>query len=224
MQYELVIFDNSGVLVDSERVGNRLLAELLTLRVTPTTFEEAVEHYLGKSFRDVETTVRRRTGRTVPPGFLAEFHGRLFDAFADGLPVVEGVPEVLDGLDRAGVPYCVASNDTAERVSVSLKNAGLLPRVEGRIFSADMVPRAKPAPDLFLFAARSYGVEPRRCLVVEDSISGVTAAREAGMTVYAFAGLTPRSLLRRAHRVFDSMAELQDTLSGAGSKDIACSS
>ncbi|MGW0330827.1 HAD-IA family hydrolase [Streptomyces sp. NPDC003011] len=212
MGHELVVFDNSGVLVDSEALGNRLLASMLTDEVAPTTFAEAVEHYLGKSFADMAETVCRRTGTTVPDDFQPRFHARLFDTFAQELTAVDGVREVLDDLDARSIPYCVASNDTAERVAVSLGLTGLAVRLHGRIFGADQVDRPKPAPDLFLHAARSLGVDPRACLVVEDSARGVAAARAAGMTVFGLATLTPRTRLGAAHRVLGCMGELRELI------------
>ncbi|NEB74291.1 HAD family hydrolase [Streptomyces sp. SID14478] len=215
MKPDLVIFDNSGVLVDSESLGNELLAAMLTLRVTPTSFSYAVENYLGKSFEHVKEIVRQRSGKSVPDGFLEEFHARLFSVFEQRLKAVPHVEGVLDELDALRVPYCVASNDTRDRVAASLRIAGLHRRVAGRVFTADMVRRGKPSPDVFLLAARQSGVPPERCLVIEDSPSGVTAARAAGMTVYAFSELTPQSRLQHAHLTFDSMAELRSLLTSA---------
>ncbi|GAA2620463.1 HAD-IA family hydrolase [Streptomyces tubercidicus] len=212
MAHELVVFDNSGVLVDSESLGNRLLAGMLTDEVAPTTFAEAVEHYLGKSFADMVETVRRRTGAVVPDDFGARFHARLFDTFERELTAVDGVHEVLDDLDARNVPYCVASNDTADRVAVSLGLTGLAPRLAGRIFGADQVARPKPAPDVFLHAARRCGVAPEACLVIEDSARGVAAARAAGMTVYGLASVTPRTRLGDAQQVLGSMRELRDLI------------
>lgn len=212
MRHELVIFDNSGVLADSERLANRVLALELTAGGLPTTFDEAVEHYLGKSFADVAALIARRTGTEPPAGFRARFHARLFEEFARELTAVPGVEAVLDDLDALGVPYCVASNDTSDRLAVSLDQTGLAARTRGRTFGSDLVPRPKPAPDLFLLAARHFGVDPGACLVIEDSESGVEAARAAGMTVFGFASLTPRARLGRAHRVFTSMAELRELI------------
>ncbi|GHG93693.1 HAD-IA family hydrolase [Streptomyces lanatus] len=212
MEHELVVFDNSGVLVDSEALANRLLAGMLTDEVVPTTVAEAVEHYLGKSFADMAETVRRRTGAVVPDDFRARFHTRLFEAFQRELKPVEGIHEVLDALDARAVPYCVASNDTADRVAVSLALTGLAPRLAGRIFGADQVARPKPAPDVFLHAARHFGVAPEACLVIEDSARGVAAARAAGMTVFGLAALTPRTRLGDAGRVLGSMGELRELI------------
>ncbi|GHB75602.1 hydrolase [Streptomyces cirratus] len=207
-----MVFDNSGVLVDSETLGNRLLAEMLTTEGVATTFADAVTHYLGKSLADVLTTVRRRTGTGLPDDFGARFHTRLFDVFERELTAMRGVHEVLDDLDDLGVPYCVASNDTADRVRVTLGLTGLDRRLAGRVLGADLVARPKPAPDLFLLAAERFGVAPGECLVIEDSPRGVTAARAAGATVLGLASLTPRARLADAHRVLGSLTELRPLL------------
>ncbi|MER5473889.1 HAD-IA family hydrolase [Streptomyces sp. NPDC002935] len=212
MEHELVIFDNSGVLADSETLGNQVLAGLLTALVVPTTFDEAVEHYLGRTLTDALRDLRQRTGAVVPEGFAERFHAELFEVFEQRLAAVEGVERVLDGLHGLGVAHCVASNDTADRLALSLRRTGLFDRMAGRVFSSDMVERPKPAPDLFLYAAAQFGVPPEACLVIEDSPRGVAAARAAGMTVYGFASVTPRERLADAHRIFDTMDELVDLL------------
>ncbi|MEU7601882.1 HAD family hydrolase [Streptomyces sp. NPDC040724] len=212
MRHELVIFDNSGVLADSEGPANRVLALELTAAGFPTTFDEAVERYLGTSFADLASLITRRTGRELPAGFQARCHERLMGEFARELTAVPGVEETLDHLDALTVPYCVASNDSSDRLAVSLGRTGLAARTRGRTFGSDLVPRPKPAPDLFLHAAQHFGVDPAACLVIEDSEIGVRAARAAGMTVYGFAALTPPSRLGEAHRVFTSMAELRELI------------
>lgn len=212
--HELVIFDNSGVLVDSELLANKIIADLLTAQVAPTTFDESVEHYLGHSFHDVADIVLRRTGRAIPEGFEESFRSRLLKAFQDDLTAVPGVGDVLDHLDASGIPYCVASNDTRERIDEALRVTGLTQRLAGRIVSVDEVPAGKPSPDIFLLAARRFSIKPSACLVIEDSQVGVRAALAAGMTVYGYAGTTPRHRLHGAHRVFDSMTELAALLPG----------
>ncbi|MFD5483304.1 HAD family hydrolase [Streptomyces hawaiiensis] len=212
VRHKLVVFDNSGVLVDSETLGNRLLAEMLTSEGVPTTFDEAVEHYLGRSFDAVLDTIRRRTGTALADDFGARFHARLFDVFERELTAMPGIHGVLDDLDALGVPYCVASNDTAGRVRVALERTGLATRLTGLVLGADQVRRPKPAPDIFLLAAKRFGVAPEGCLVVEDSARGVAAARAAGMTVFGLASLTPRARLGEAHRVLGSLTELRALL------------
>jgi beta-phosphoglucomutase-like phosphatase (HAD superfamily) len=118
------------------------------------------------------------------------------------------------------VPYCLASSGTHERIRVALRKTGLYARFgEGRIFSAQDVGRGKPAPDLFLHAARTMGVTPARCAVVEDSPLGVQAARAAGMDVFGYTAMTPAAKLSDATALFGSMLQLPELLSGTEPQD-----
>ena len=153
-------------------------------------------------------------GGAAPAGFMPEFVRRSFEAFGESLAPVLGVPELLAAL---GQPYCVASNGPREKMRFTLGHTGLLPRFEGRLFSAQDVRLPKPAPDLFLHAARSLGAQARHCVVVEDSATGVTAARAAGMRVLGYAAMGQADKLRRAGAdvVFSNMAELPALLPSA---------
>jgi HAD superfamily hydrolase (TIGR01509 family) len=214
MGFGLVIFDNDGVLVDSEPLSNRLLAGYLTELGHPTSYEDSLRDYMGAAMHRVHDVILERTGRRLPADFDDTFHARVFEGFRRELKPVEGVAEVLDDLTRRGVPYCVASSGSHERIRVALRTTGLYDRFgEERIFSADDVGRGKPAPDLFLHAARTLGADPATCAVVEDSPLGVEAARAAGMTVYAFAAMTPAARLTRADALFKAMPELPALLS-----------
>jgi len=209
---ELVIFDNDGVVVDSELLANGICADLLTEYGHPTTVEESIRDYLGGTIAGVRSIVEARSGRDLPAGFEQTYHERLFRAFATDLRPVRGIASVLDGLRT---PFCLASSGTFDRIVRSLTVTGLLHYFEGRIFSADQVARGKPAPDLFLYAASTIGVTPARCLVIEDSMNGVTAARAAGMTVFGYAALTPVEKLRDADATFSTMDELPSLIAGA---------
>lgn len=209
MQYDLVIFDNDGVLVDSEPVSNRILAECLTEAGFPTTTEDSIRDFMGAAMHRVHDVVRERTGGSLPDGFDAGYHARVFAAFERDLRPVDGVATVLEKLGADGVPYCLASSGGHERIRVALRSTGLYGYFgEARIFSSQDVGRGKPAPDLFLHAARTMGVPPERCAVVEDSALGVQAARAAGMDVYGYTAMTPAAKLADATALFTSMAEL----------------
>ncbi|MYS21593.1 MULTISPECIES: HAD family hydrolase [unclassified Streptomyces] len=215
MQYELVIFDNDGVLVDSEPLSNRILADYLTELGHPTTYEDSIRDFMGAAVHRIHDVVRERSGRSLPDGFNAAYHARVFAAFERELQPVDGVVPVLEKLTADGVPYCLASSGTHERIRVALRKTGLYARFgEQRIFSAQDVGHGKPAPDLFLHAARTLGVRPERCAVVEDSPLGVQAARAAGMDVFGFTAMTPAAELRDATALFDTMSALPDLLSG----------
>jgi HAD superfamily hydrolase (TIGR01509 family) len=216
MRYDLIIFDNDGVLVDSEPISNTLLAAYLTELGHPTTYEDSLRDYMGAAMHRVHDLVEERTGRRLPADFDDTFHARVFAAFERGLRPVEGVEAVLGKLAADGVPYCVASSGSHERIRVGHRTTGLdrwFP--EDVVFSAQDVGRGKPAPDLFLHAAERMGVPPARCAVVEDSALGLAAGRAAGMDVYAFTAMTPRERLVGATASFSAMAELPELLSGA---------
>ncbi|MEU3295196.1 HAD family hydrolase [Streptomyces longwoodensis] len=213
MRYDLVIFDNDGVLVDSEPLSNRHLAAYLTELGHPTTYEDSIRDYMGSAMHRIHDLVLERTGQRLPANFDDVFHARVFAAFERELKPVAGVTEVLERLRAEGVPYCVASSGSHERIRVGHRVTGLDRWFdEGRIFSSQDVGRGKPAPDLFLHAAREMGVAPQRCIVVEDSPLGVQAAVAAGMDVVGFTAMTPAEKLAGAGKVFADMGELADLL------------
>ncbi|MFD3453456.1 HAD family hydrolase [Streptomyces sp. NPDC058691] len=199
MRYDLVIFDNDGVLVDSEPIANHVLADLLTEHGHPTTYEESLRDYMGSAMHRVHDLVAERSGRRLPEDFDATYYARVFEGFRRELQPVPGVAAVLEKLDADGVPYCVASSGSHERIRVALRKTGLYGHFgEERIFSSQDVGRGKPAPDLFLHAAGVMGFAPERCAVVEDSPLGVRAAVAAGMDAYGFTAMTPPARLEEA--------------------------
>ncbi|MBU6536754.1 HAD family hydrolase [Streptomyces mayonensis] len=213
MRYDLVIFDNDGVLVDSEPISNRLLAGYLTELGHPTSYEDSLRDYMGAAMHRVHDLVLERTGERLPGDFDDVFHGRVFAAFERELEPVAGVGDVLEKLAADGVAYCVASSGSHERIRVGHRKTGLDRWFDdARIFSSQDVGRGKPAPDLFLYAAERMGVEPDRCVVVEDSPLGVRAAVRAGMSVYGFTAMTPAAELTGATRLFGDMGELAGLL------------
>ncbi|MFJ3618653.1 HAD family hydrolase [Streptomyces iakyrus] len=213
MRYDLVIFDNDGVLVDSEPISNRLLAAYLTELGHPTSYEESIRDYMGSAMHRIHELVLQRTGQRLPESFDDVFHARVFAAFEQELVAVAGASGVLEKLAADGVPYCVASSGSHERIRVGHRTTGLDQWFdEERIFSSQDVGRGKPAPDLFLYAAERMGVSPERCVVVEDSPLGVQAAVAAGMDVYGFTAMTPAEKLAGADRLFSDMGELADLL------------
>jgi HAD superfamily hydrolase (TIGR01509 family) len=206
---ELVIFDCDGVLVDSERLAVRTEAEILSGLGWKLSESEIIERFVGRSAGYMQGEIERHLGRAVD--WNNEFEARYREVFERELVAVEGV---TDALDRIDLPVCVASSGSHAKIRFSLRLAGLLDRFGDRIYSVDDVERGKPAPDIFLFAAGQMGFEPRRCAVVEDSVSGVTAALAADMRVFAFAGgVTSESKLSLdGASVFRHMRELPGLL------------
>jgi HAD superfamily hydrolase (TIGR01509 family) len=208
---ELVIFDCDGVLVDSERLAVRVDVEVLCELGWALSEPEVIERFVGRSDRDTWAAIEAHLGHPLPAGWAAEVERRYRAAFAAELTAVDGV---RDALERIALPTCVASSATHDHLRYTLGLTGLLDRFAGRIFSAEEVAAGKPAPDVFLLAARRMGVAPERCIVVEDSHSGVRAAQAAGMRVLAYAGgLTPPGLLAgTATTVFAQMRELPELI------------
>jgi HAD superfamily hydrolase (TIGR01509 family) len=213
MRYDLVIFDNDGVLVDSEPISNRHLAAYLTELGHPTSYEDSIRDYMGSAMHRIHELVLERTGQRLPADFDDTFHRRVFAAFERELEPVPGAVDVLAKLTADGVPYCVASSGSHERIRVGHRKTGLDRFFsQDRVFSSQDVGKGKPAPDLFLYAAERMGVPAERCAVVEDSPLGVRAAVAAGMDVYGFTAMTPAARLAGATQLFSDLGQLADLL------------
>jgi HAD superfamily hydrolase (TIGR01509 family) len=180
----LLIFDCDGVLVDSEVLALDTLREMMASLGHPMTMAEADRAFTGGSLADTVATAERLLGRPVPADVGEQFGRLLFDRFRRELKPVLGVRDAILAL-----PYrrCVASSSSPDRLRLSLDVTGLAPLFE-HVFSAVQVARGKPAPDLYLLAAKTLGEPPERCIVVEDTVRGVAAGRAAGARVVGFAG------------------------------------
>ncbi|HWY90974.1 MAG TPA: HAD family hydrolase [Solirubrobacteraceae bacterium] len=196
---ELVIFDCDGVLVDSEVISNRVLAAMLTEQGLPTTLPQARREYQGLLLADVLANAEVKLGRSLPAAWLARYEVERSEAFRRELEPVAGVAETVERLRSAGLRVCVASQGKLEKTRLSLALTGLdhlFP--EHARFSAYSVANGKPAPDLFLYAAATIGVEPAACAVVEDTPSGVEAAIAAGMRAIGYTADSDERALREA--------------------------
>jgi HAD superfamily hydrolase (TIGR01509 family) len=213
--YQLVIFDCDGVLVDSEPIANRVFAEQLEGAGLRMSVDEVMARFVGKTRAGCLSLAGELLGRDLPEGFAECWDAALYETLTREVKAIEGVAELLERLE---VPYCVASNSTPERMRVSLKASRLLPFFEGRMFSATTVAQPKPAPDLFLHAARCMNAAPSRCAVIEDTPTGVRAGVAAGMTVLAYVGGTPAQgeRLRAAGAIpFNTMDSVTALLAGS---------
>lgn len=181
----LVIFDCDGVLVDSETVSIRVLLDGLRSKGLEMDEAEAYRHFLGRSLGTVTRTIREEFGIDADEVFLEDMRHELYARFRAELKPMRGIAETLDALSFR---RCVASSSQPERIRLSLSITGLIGRLEPNIFSAAMVARGKPAPDLFLHAASQMGADPQNCIVIEDSPAGIEAGHRAGMAVFAFVG------------------------------------
>jgi len=214
--FGLVILDCDGVLVDSEPISMRVDTEVLAEVGWSLTNEEVVERFMGRTHDFMVSEIEAYLGRPLDASWEDRFQQRYRDAFALYLKPVDGVVEALDSLDATDTLTCVASSGGHQKMRFTLDLTGLWDRFEGRIFSATEVAHGKPAPDLFLHAARKMGVDPAACAVVEDSRYGVEAARAAGMRVFAYGGglTSPERLAGPGTVVFDDMRQLPGLLSG----------
>jgi HAD superfamily hydrolase (TIGR01509 family) len=214
LPWKLVIFDNDGVIVDSEPLAERAMSGALAEAGYPMTPEEVGDNLRGTTLVATRRIIEERSGRSLPADFEDRYTTALFELISTQLRPVPGVEVVLDRLDAAGVAYCVASSGRRDRVQYALSTVGLLSRFGGHWWGAEDVTHGKPAPDLFLLAAEKMGTRPRDCLVVEDAEFGVQAARAAGMAVFGFAARTPPEKLAGADYVFKDMAELPGLILG----------
>jgi HAD superfamily hydrolase (TIGR01509 family) len=182
---QLVIFDCDGVLVDSEPISVDVLVKVITANGGVMSEAAVYERFLGMSMPSVMAILDAEYGFAMTEQHLSDLRVELRERFALEL---KPIPGVADAMRRLEQQRCVASSGSPERIRLSLRTTGLLELLEPNIYSASMVERGKPAPDLFLHAARMMGVPPAACIVIEDSPAGVRAAKDAGMQVFAFAG------------------------------------
>lgn len=224
MPIDLIIFDCDGVLVDSEVISCRAHALVLTRHGYPITEQQVLKRFLGVSEREARQIVEAEIGRKLPD-IETQIHQETLRFYEDDLNAIAHVGDAIAAID---VPKCVASSGTPEKIRHGLSCAGLYEQLAPHIFSATQVKRGKPAPDLFLFAAEQMKAAPQRCIVIEDSVPGVTGAIAAGMTVLGFFGGSHctsehEAMLRAAgaERTFADMRELPGLIAQLGTREIA---
>ncbi len=209
MKYKCVIFDNDGVLVDSEAISNRVLVEMAASVGVTLALDDAIENFSGVSMASTLDYLKAHATTEFPDDFEEQFRRRTFELFKTDLKPVDGVALVLKKLERAGIPFCVASSGPHEKIKLSLTTTRLLPHFANRIFSSYDINSWKPQPEIFLYAAREMGFQPDECVVVEDSLAGVKAAKAGGFEVFAYGNRTNQLKLEELRaRVFFSMQEL----------------
>jgi HAD superfamily hydrolase (TIGR01509 family) len=212
---QAVLFDCDGVIVDSEGPSFALFLEELALHGLTLTLEAFEAEFVGGT---VETVAQkaRAAGARLPEGWVAHFYGRMYGMLKAGVPLVEGVTGVLDRLDAAGVPYAMGSNGSLEKMQITLGQHGLMGRFRV-VLSGQAIGNPKPAPDVYLMAARACGADPAGCVVIEDSANGAKAGLAAGMRVLGYAEhgpdtTTARQLTALGVPLFHRMADLPELL------------
>lgn len=181
-----VLFDCDGVITDSETLTFRMVRDDLAGHGMHLTIAELETNWIGGTIEMTADRVRA-AGIALPKDWVPAFYAKLYAALAEGTPLIPGITRVFDALDAAGIPYAVGSNGTPEKMVITLGQNGLLPRFRGHVYSGQALRMPKPAPDLWLYAARALGVPPADCAVIEDSPVGAEAARRAGIRCYGYA-------------------------------------
>jgi HAD superfamily hydrolase (TIGR01509 family) len=211
--FDLVIFDCDGVLVDSEPLANRVFVQIVREYGCEIEEKPTLKKFSGMIQKDRVHAIERELNWTAPGNFLEIFKERFAHVTKMELQIVPGIHDLVESLS---VPICIASNGSRKEIAARLEVAKLTEHFGDAIFSGLDVPHPKPAPDVYLAAAEAFDVSPDRCIVIEDSVPGVTAAVRAGMKVYGHAALTPVESLRNAGAIpFENMRELQTILSEA---------
>lgn len=204
-----VIFDCDGVVVDSEEMTFDLLADEFSAHGLDIGRAAIARDYIGGTMADVAQRARA-AGARLPDDWVDQFYLRLYAHLAKGTPLIPGVLGVLDALEAAGIPVAIGSNGSDHKMQVTLgQHAGLIARFRGHLYSGQTLGKPKPAPDLYLHAARRLGVSPADCVVIEDSPTGARAAQAAGMVCFGYAAHTPAArLIAEGAIPFDDMADL----------------
>jgi len=218
--FRLVIFDCDGVLVDRERISNRVFCSMLNDLGLSVTLEDMFQHFVGLSMPQCVELITEMLGSPPPADFAGTLRERTEAALRAQVTPMPGVAEVLDVIR---VPFCVASSGTHEKVRLTLGATGLLEKFGNRIYSVVDVEKPKPAPDIFLYAARQMAVDPGHCVVIEDTPTGVRAGVAAGMHVLGFCANTPENRLKEAgaDAVFAEMRLLPALLRSAVQPSVA---
>ncbi|WP_423192705.1 HAD family hydrolase [Cupriavidus sp. H18C2] len=217
-RFDCVIFDCDGVLVDSEPIVHRVLNRVLNELGIEITLEESMQWFLGRAVRDELGNIEARLGKPLPRNFLSEWFVRRDAALIEELEAVPHIRQAIEAIKARGLPVCVASGADRIKVKLQLTHTALLDLftddTREHIFTASEVEHSKPAPDVYLLAARTMNVDPARCAVIEDSPTGATAGVAAGMTVFGYAARTDADALRATgvRTVFTDMRDLPELL------------
>ncbi len=207
--FELIIFDCDGVLVDSERITAEVFSKVLNEECgLSLSLDVLLETFMGQSSQKCLTIIEEMIGQKPPLGLEARYQNEINNALQESVTAITGIEKALAELS---IPYCVASGGTHEKMRTTLGKTNLLGQFEGKLFSTSDVPRGKPYPDVFLHAAKSMQcLDPNRCLVIEDSPLGVEGGIAAGMTVFGFADLIKKQKLIEsgAHHIITEMSNL----------------
>ena len=183
MKYKCIIFDCDGVLVDSETITCKVILEMAKSIGLVINLDFAVKEFSGKSLHSIFEFIEKRIEKSLPADFEKEFRKKTYEAFRNEIQAIEGVHELLD---RLTVPFCVASSGPIEKIKLNLTTTKLIHKFNDNIISSFEIGSWKPEPGIFLHAAEKMGYKPSECVVIEDSVYGVEAAKAGGIDVFAY--------------------------------------
>ncbi|WP_335977043.1 HAD family hydrolase [Gaetbulibacter jejuensis] len=209
-KYKCIIFDCDGVLVDSEPIGNQVLVDMANSYGADIDLDYAFKHFKGGSIYTCRDKIQALVNQPLSQDFIAEYRRRSYSAFKEQIQPVEGVKEVIELLS---IPFCVASSGPTEKIRLNLELTGLLPYFEDNIFSCYTIEKWKPEPDVFIWAAKTMGFKPEDCVVIEDSLTGIQAAKAGGFDVFGFTAHDYNNELEaEATTTFNSMEKLLELI------------
>lgn len=182
-KYKCIIFDCDGVLVDSEPIGNQVLVDMANELGANIDLQYAFKHFKGLSMQSCVDKIADLVSDELPSDFTSNYRQRSFEAFQSSIQPVEGVTSLIESLS---IPFCVASSGPENKIRLNLELTGLMPYFEEKVFSCYTIQKWKPSPAVFLWAAETMGFSPKECVVIEDSITGVRAAKNGGFDVIGF--------------------------------------
>lgn len=210
-KYKCIIFDCDGVLIDSESIAIQVLVDMANDLGANMNFETSLIDLKGKSLNLCMSIISDRIKRPLPIHFEQDYRINTFEAFRKNIKPIKGIKEVIESLE---IPFCVASSGPENKIRLNLEITGLLPFFENHIFSCYAIQKWKPEPDIFLWAAKTMGFKPEECLVIEDSVSGVKAAKSGGFDVYGYTEHDfNKELESVATKTFNDMSLLLNMLS-----------
>ena len=213
MKYKCIIFDCDGVLVDSEAISSQVLVDMISELGSDLRLNDAIAEFSGKSFNSIVTYIDERIDGNIPADFEKKFRERTFESFQNHLEPIKGIHELLEKLTT---PFCVASSGPRDKIILNLTKTGLIHKFpEKNIFSCYDIGSWKPEPDIYLYAAKQMGFEPKDCAVIEDSTYGITAAVSGGFDTFAYAKAHEKERFKEigAIKIFDDMVQLNALLS-----------
>ncbi len=205
-KYKCIIFDCDGVLIDSESIAIGVLVDMANNLGANMDFEASLISLKGKAFNLCMELISKRIDKPLPINFEQDYRINTFETFREKIQPIKGIKDVVENLT---IPFCVASSGPENKIRLNLDVTGLLPFFEGHIFSCYAIQKWKPEPDIFLWAAKTMGFKPQECLVVEDSVSGVRAAKLGGFDVFGYTEHDYKDELKNeATKTFSKMSQL----------------